>query len=133
MLNVNLLTQLDHIQEDRACVHFPPRSQHACGPQEVLNKFLLKKINCYFETALSNLKIVTFSVYQSYHIICKNKSVFDKNFSLSGQTMVCFSGKNVVQLRTQPWLCPLSHSFLIHKRGVQSYLTSINRIVVRIK
>lgn len=78
MFNVELLTQLCHLQEDRACVYFPPRSQQHCGSQKVLNKYLLNKINYRFEIALSNLKIITFPVYQNifYHIICKKKTFF---------------------------------------------------------
>lgn len=41
------------------------------APGEVLNKYLLTKTSYYFERALSNLKIMVFSVYQLYHSICR--------------------------------------------------------------
>lgn len=122
MFNVELLTQLCHLQEDRACVYFPPRSQHHCGSQKVLNKYLLNKINYHFEIAqVENNNILSLSKYIiSYHL---QKNLF---LGKKKKPLFCWSQNDVLS-----WKCcdpaedtalvlPLSPSFLLCKTGVTS-------------
>lgn len=64
-----LLTQHYRLQENKAHVYFPPRTEHCFGSQETLNKYLLNKMSYYCGIALSNLKVIKPSVYQLYYII----------------------------------------------------------------